>query len=104
MGEIYHALGISVACLVPQGAFLYDPDWKVKEDETQQVPGSADDIRDTQGSFLVEQDFLRPISRREAYLADVTYGTNHEFGFDYLRDHLVAKKEDQVQRGHGFAW
>jgi preprotein translocase subunit SecA len=83
--------------------FLYDPDWKVKEDETQHVPGSADDIRDTQGSFLVEQDFLRPISRREAYLADVTYGTNHEFGFDYLRDHLVAKKEDQVQRGHGFA-
>ncbi|MBI2033854.1 MAG: preprotein translocase subunit SecA, partial [Candidatus Liptonbacteria bacterium] len=58
---------------------------------------------DTTGSFLVQTKFLRPILRREAYLADITYGTNHEFGFDYLRDNLTQSPEDQVQRGHHYA-
>ena len=111
MGQIYRALGLSVACLVPNTAFLYDPEWHAqKEDEK-----TLDQARDATGSFLVQQDFLRPISRREAYLADVTYGTNHEFGFDYLRDNLAYRPFDQAQlaredprasekkRGHYFA-
>ncbi len=99
MGQIYRALGLSVACLVPNGAFLYDPEWRVKEEGE----AAEDAARDTTGAFLVQQDFLRPISRREAYACDITHGTNHEFGFDYLRDNLTYGPADQVQRGHHFA-
>jgi preprotein translocase subunit SecA len=98
MGQIYRALGLSVACLVPNSAFLYDPEWKIPEE----AETLADEERDTTGSFRVQQAFLRPASRREAYLADITYGTNHEFGFDYLRDNLTYSLSQQVQRGHGF--
>ncbi|MBI2406505.1 MAG: hypothetical protein HYV25_02895, partial [Candidatus Harrisonbacteria bacterium] len=63
----------------------------------------ADKERDTTGAFLVQDAYLRPISRREAYAADLTYGTNHEFGFDYLRDNLVNRTEDQVQRRFAYA-
>ena len=99
MGQIYRALGLAVACLVPNGAFLYDPDWHVKPEESEKL----DAVRDTTGSYLVQQEFLRPVTRREAYLADITYGTNHEFGFDYLRDNLAYRLEEQVQRGHPYA-
>lgn len=99
MGQIYRFLGLSVACLVPNGAFLYDPDFKAPDSESALL----DKERDSTGSFLVQQEFLRPISRREAYLAHVTYGTNHEFGFDYLRDNLVYSLENQAQRVPNFA-
>lgn len=99
MGQIYRALGLKVACLVPNAAYLYDPEWKIPEGAEKLI----DKERDTTGSFLVQQDFLRPVSRREAYLADVTYGTNHEFGFDYLRDNLAYRFEDRVQREHFYA-
>ncbi len=99
MGQIYRALGLSVACLVPNNAYLYDPSWKIPEEGEKLI----DKERDTTGSFLVQQEFLRPITRREAYLADITYGTNHEFGFDYLRDNLAYGLEQQVQRGYHFA-
>ena len=61
-----------------------------------------DKERDTTGAFLVQQEFLRPVSRREAYLADITYGTNHEFGFDFLRDNLAMSLYARVQRSHEF--
>ncbi len=99
MGQIYRRLGLSVACLVPNAAFLYDSEWKIPEEGEKLI----DRERDETGSFLVQQEFLRPISRREAYLADITYGTNHEFGFDYLRDNLAYHMADQVQREHYFA-
>jgi preprotein translocase subunit SecA len=109
MGQIYRTLGLSVACIVPNGAYLYDPEYKAPEEgsgRAAQNPEESkllDKERDTTGSFLVQSEFLRPVSRREAYLADVTYGTNHEFGFDYLRDNLTYRLTDQVQRGHPFA-
>ncbi len=96
MGQIYAFLGLSVACISHDRAYLYDPSFDAKVE--------ADRERDTTGSFLVQEDFLRPISRREAYEADITYGTNHEFGFDYLRDNLAYSKDGQVQRrGHHYA-
>lgn len=109
MGQIYSLLGMTVACLVPQSAFLYDPLYKAPEEgnnRTTQNPQESkilDEERDTTGSFLVQQEFLRPISRGEAYRADIVYGTNHEFGFDYLRDNLVYRLEDQVQQERHFA-
>ncbi len=89
MGPIYHALGISVACINPQKgsdqpapSYLYDPAYE-PEDE--------------------KWNFLRPITRRQAYEADITYGTNNEFGFDYLRDNMVLDLSQCVQRPLGYA-
>jgi preprotein translocase subunit SecA len=82
MGQVYDALGLSVACIQHDEAFLYDADW-VSEDER-----------------LAR---LRPISRREAYEADITYGTNNEFGFDYLRDNMVPTFDRMVQRDLAYA-
>jgi len=91
MGQIYHFLGLSVGCLNHEQAFLYDPDYKKPPEEKEK-------IRDELGGFKVVEDFLRPCSRKEAYLADITYGTNNEFGFDYLRDNMVLEEEEIVQR------
>src|SRR5207244_11370734 len=82
---IYHALGMTVAVIGHEMSLLYDPDFL---DETHPDP---------------RLQHLRPISRGEAYLAAVTYGTNSEFGFDYLRDNMAVSLDGIVQRGHQFA-
>ncbi len=96
MGQIYYALGMSVGCLMHEAAFIYDPEYKM-------TTSQEDEKRDELGSFKVFQNFLRPVSRKEAYLTDIVYGTNHEFGFDYLRDNLAYDPAQQVQRKHYFA-
>ncbi len=92
MGQIYDALGLSVGCIIHDQSFIYDSEYK-KEDE----------LRDALGSFKVVEDYLKPASRKEAYRVDITYGTNNEFGFDYLRDNMAIDLESQVQRGHHYA-
>jgi preprotein translocase SecA subunit len=82
MGPIYHKLGVSVASIVHDVSYLFDPTFITK------------DYR-----YLN----LRAISRQEAYRADITYGTNNEFGFDYLRDNMKFSIEDYVQRELNFA-
>ena len=99
MGQIYHALGLSVSCLVHEGAFIYDPDFSGTEEEKKET----DEKRDIVGAFKVEQKYLRPVSRKQGYAADITYGTNTEFGFDYLRDNLAPTPAMQSQRKHNFA-
>jgi len=96
MGQIYHILGLSVGCINHEQSFLYDPEYK-------RPPEEKEKLRDELGSFYVVEDFLRPCTRKEAYLADITYGTNNEFGFDYLRDNMVYRLEDIVQRDHNYA-
>ncbi len=81
MGPIYHGLGLSVGVIQHDRAFLYDPEHKTT-DET-----------------LVN---LRPVERKEAYAADVTYATNNELGFDYLRDNMVQELDERVQRRRFF--
>ena len=99
MGKIYRLLGLTVGSIIPGAAFIYDPEWEIpKADEAVEEKKV-----ETTGSFLVQQEFLRPVPRKEAYRADITYGTNHEFGFDYLRDNLIYRAEDRVQHGHNFA-
>ena len=88
MGQIYNALGLTVGGLNHEASFLYDP--KVEANDAE---------RDTIGAFKVVHEFLRPVSRREAYAADITYGTNNEFGFDYLRDNMVYAPQQMSQRG-----
>src|SRR3989344_3204470 len=98
MGQIYHALGLTVGVLNHEASFIYDPSHMSSE-----VLAKEDEVRDQIGSFKVEQDFLRPCTRREAYAADITYGTNNEFGFDYLRDNLEYEPEKLRQHTHHFA-
>src|SRR6266852_2875344 len=82
MGPIYHALGLSVGVIQHEVQYLYDPTY------------ASPDIR---------LAGLRPCTRREAYHADITYGTNNEFGFDYLRDNMRFGLEEMVQREHHYA-
>jgi preprotein translocase subunit SecA len=89
MGQIYHFLGLTVACIVSENrSYIYDPTF---------VPSEEDKERDILGTFKVFHEYLRPISRKEAYLADIVYGTNSEFGFDYLRDNLATSPDQLVQ-------
>lgn len=93
MGQIYYALGLQVGCIAHDSAFVYDPDYK---------NDNQDEKRDEIGGFKIFESYLRPVSRKQAYEADITYGTNHEYGFDYLRDNLIYNLKDRVQRGHYF--
>ena len=92
MGQIYSALGLSVGVINHDSSYRYDP-----------AHSEADAKRDAEGSFRVVYEFLRPSTRHEAYEADVTYGTNSEFGFDYLRDNIAYSQNELRQRGHYFA-
>jgi preprotein translocase subunit SecA len=102
MGQIYHLLGLSVGCLNHDQSFLYDPSFKKSSEEASKEFEEKDKVRDELGSFKVVEDFLKPCSRKEAYSADITYGTNNEFGFDYLRDNMVYDLSQQAQRGFNF--
>ncbi len=94
MGQVYNALGLSVSVISHESSFIYDGSFKEEE---------LDKERDLKGSFKVVNEFLRPISRVEAYEADITYGTNSEFGFDYLRDNLEYEYSKVRQKRHNFA-
>jgi len=103
MGQIYNYLGITVGCITHDQAFLYDPEYKAESTDSGLSIESADKERDEVGSFKIIESFLRPVERREAYLADITYGTNNEFGFDYLKDNMVYETTQMSQRGFNFA-
>lgn len=102
MGQIYSFLGLSVGILNNEASYLYDPTHKAKaENDISSDP--VDKERDQLGAFKVVHEFLRPVSRREAYAADITYGTNNEFGFDYLRDNLEYSPDRLRQRDPHYA-
>ena len=82
MGPIFHFLGVSLGMITHDASFVFEPGYPTNDER------------------LIN---LRPVERREAYAADVTYGTNNEFGFDYLRDNMVVELGQRVQRGHSFA-
>lgn len=80
MGPIYHFLGLSVGIIIPDESFIYDPEY----------------TDDSHGDSRLSH--LRPATRQEAYAADITYGTNNEYGFDYLRDNMVREVDQLRQR------
>lgn len=92
MGEIYSFLGVTVGVINHDESFLYDP-----------THTEMDKTRDEVGSFKVVNEFLRPVNRKDAYTADITYGTNNEYGFDYLRDNIEYDKTRLRQREPNFA-
>src|SRR6059036_3802562 len=82
MGPIYHAIGLGVGVIQNEASFLYDPAYVTSD---------------------IQMTALRPSTRQEAYRADVTYGTNNEFGFDYLRDNMRFTLDELVQRQLNYA-
>jgi preprotein translocase subunit SecA len=82
MGPVYHFLGLSVGVITHDTSYLFEPGFPTTDER------------------LIN---LRPVTRSEAYAADITYGTNNEFGFDYLRDNMVDQLEGRVQRERAFA-
>ncbi|OGY11285.1 MAG: preprotein translocase subunit SecA [Candidatus Blackburnbacteria bacterium RIFCSPHIGHO2_02_FULL_44_20] len=85
-GPAFHILGLSVGIIIQEGkSFVFDPDYR----------------DDSHGDERLAH--LKPVERKTAYQADIVYGTNNEFGFDYLRDNMVSSLEEMVQRGHYFA-
>ena len=82
MGPAFHFLGLSVGVITHDTSYLFEPGFPTTDER------------------LIN---LRPVTRREAYAADITYGTNNEFGFDYLRDNMVDTLEGRVQRERSFA-
>ncbi|MCR4312187.1 MAG: preprotein translocase subunit SecA, partial [Candidatus Uhrbacteria bacterium] len=99
MGQVFHFLGLTVGCIQHESGYRYDEEFKAPEE----VKEEDDAKRDATGSFRVQMDFLRPAARKEAYDADITYGTNNEFGFDYLRDNMAPRATDMVQRDLNYA-
>ncbi len=85
MGQIYAFLGLSTSVIIAENSYIYDENFTNNTHQDERFR------------------HLRPISRKEAYAADITYGVNSEFGFDYLRDNGVQDKEDLVQRDLNFA-
>ncbi len=82
MGPVFHFLGVSLGMITHDTSYVFHPDFPTSDERLLN---------------------LRPVDRREAYAADVTYGTNNEFGFDYLRDNMVIELDQRVQRDKSFA-
>jgi preprotein translocase subunit SecA len=80
MGQVYHFLGLTTAVILADLSYIYDPSFTNEDHEDERFR------------------HLKPCSRREAYAADITYGTNNEFGFDYLRDNMVREVDQLRQR------
>ena len=81
MGPVFHFLGVSLGMITHDTSYVFHPDFPTSDERLLN---------------------LRPVDRRDAYAADVTYGTNNEFGFDYLRDNMVVELEQRVQREKSF--
>ncbi|MEI7777727.1 MAG: preprotein translocase subunit SecA [bacterium] len=92
MGQIFSFLGLSISVINHESSFMYDPAHR-----------ELDEKRDEIASFKVVYEFLRPCTRPEAYNADITYGTNNEFGFDYLRDNIELDPRNIRQREFNYA-
>jgi preprotein translocase subunit SecA len=82
MGPVFHFLGLSVGMITHDASYVFEPGYPTSDER------------------LIN---LKPVTRREAYAADITYGTNNEFGFDYLRDNMVVELDQRVQRERSFA-
>ena len=93
MGQVYHALGMTCAAVTHDKSWVFVPETVAEQREAAIEAG------------LIDPDWphLRACTRQEAYAADITYGTNNEFGFDYLRDNMVYRPADMVQRKFRFA-
>ena len=91
MGRVYYALGMQVGCIQHEAAVMFEPRGALTPEEAEQA------------GYKVDMQNLKAVTRRQAYEADITYGTNNEFGFDYLRDNMVVDLSQKSQRDLHFA-
>jgi len=99
MGQVYNALGMTIGCIQQQHvSYIYEPGYQEKNTVVEMSEG-----QEQTPLIKVEPSNLRPCNRKEAYACDILYGTNNEFGFDYLRDNMASSLEEMVQRGLHYA-
>ena len=94
MGQIFDFLGLTVGCIQQDGGLMYDRGYREGLGGGEGLGG----VGGAKDSFHVREDYLRPCTRKEAYDADITYGTNNQFGFDYLRDNMAPSLDQCVMR------
>src|SRR3989344_5209701 len=103
MGPIYHMLGLSVGVINHEKSYVFDPNPKTPKTDPTEVKMDPEASLSPEEEGMGVGKFLRDVNREEAYKADITYGTNNEFGFDYLRDNMVNELERMAQRPLNFA-
>lgn len=103
MGPIFHFLGLSVSAINHEKSFVFDPDPQTPKTSGEQLKMDPEESLSPESEGLGTGKFLREVSRKEAYNADITYGTNNEFGFDYLRDNMASDLDRMVQRDLHYA-
>lgn len=103
MGPIFHALGVSVGVINHEVSYVFDPNPKTKDTEDTEITMDPEESLSPEKEGLGVGRFLREVGRKDAYLADITYGTNNEYGFDYLRDNMAQDLHNMVQRDLHFA-
>ena len=122
MGQLYHWMGLSLGCIQNQTkSFVFDPGYRERmQAEAEQAAVNGEVIPEDRAHHVhedgtihyedeestkvkVDMDNLRPVSREDAYKVDITYGTNNEFGFDYLRDNMVQEKDKRAQQSLHYA-
>ena len=100
MGNVHHALGITVGCLQNDGSWVFNPDAplaiQIDGDQNEADADAAPPVRTPEDNF-------QSATKQQVYACDITYGTNNEFGFDYLRDNMVEEIDRRVQRGRVYA-
>ncbi len=94
MGQVYSYLGLTLGVVTSTGSYIYDASHTNSEEDA---------LRDAEGAYKVFYDYLRPATKKEAYAADITYATNNELGFDYLRDNTAYDRSQIVGRGYHYA-
>lgn len=98
MGPIFHELGLSVGIINHEVSYIFDPNPKTEKEEEGEMTMDPELSLSPEQEGLGVGKFLRQVTRPEAYLADITYGTNNEYGFDYLRDNMAQDLHNMVQR------
>ncbi len=104
MGTLYHWMGLSIGCIQNQQvSYVFEPDYQssisagTADTENTSDNDLTETEADTERIFKVDMQNLKPVQRADSYNVDILYGTNNEFGFDYLRDNMVQKASEQVQ-------
>ena len=105
MGAVHHALGLTVGCLQNDSSWVFNPEAPIAEGGvgSEAAAPEVGDTGETAPPVRLPEDNFQPATKQEAYACDITYGTNNEFGFDYLRDNMVGEADRRVQRGRVFA-
>ncbi|MDP6667164.1 MAG: preprotein translocase subunit SecA [Dehalococcoidia bacterium] len=101
MGAVHHALGLTVGCLQNDSSWVFNPEAPLAN--VAQEDSGENGTGESTAPVRLPEDNFQAATKQEAYACDITYGTNNEFGFDYLRDNMVEEADRRVQRGRSYA-